>query len=491
MAEPIFYADPELRARAEQEREINRKSQPNGHNLGLAELDARDPGFDPQAPPGTEPLLTEDAAALVFAEQYRAQLRYCHHTGAWFRWNGQIWRREETAIAFHWCRTVCRALGEGTKTFGKAGTAAGVERFARADRAFAVTSEIWDKDKFLLGTPDGTVEVRTGKLRSARQDDYITKSTLVAPAETAACPLWLRFLKEATRDDAALIRFLQQWCGYCLSGDTREHALLFIFGDGGNGKGTFLNTVSRILGDYATVAAMETFTASYQDHHPTDLAMLRGARLVYVSETEEGRAWAENRIKALTGGDPISARFMRQDFFTFWPQFKITVIGNHKPVLRNVDDANRRRFNLAPFTFKPDNPDLQLQEKLVPEYPAILRWIIDGALDWQKNGLVRPDVVKAATNAYFVEEDTVRQWVEDCCNTSTQPPHYADTNASLFASWKNYANARGEDAGKAKGFSEKMQRLGFMPIKNQHSIRGRGYVGLKVRVYEPDYDDGR
>jgi putative DNA primase/helicase len=431
------------------------------------------------------PELTEDAVASTFAEKYRSQLRYCHDTGDWFRWNGQIWARENTALAFDWCRATCRMLADGQKIFGKASTAAGVERFARADRAFAVTAEIWDKDLFLLGTPDGTVDVRTGTLRPAQQLDYITNSTLVAPAAFAECPLWLRL-----RDDAELIRFLQQWCGYCLTGDVREHALLFIFGDGGNGKGTFLNTVSRILGDCATVAAMETFTASKNDHHPTDLAMLRGARLVYVSETEEGRAWAENRIKALTGGDPISARFMRQNFFTYWPQFKITVIGNHKPVLRNVDDANRRRFNLAPFTFKPDSPDLQLQDKLEPEFPAILRWMIDGARDWQANGLARPDVVKAATNAYFVEEDTVRQWVEDCCAVTERSPHNVDTRKSLFASWRNYALERGEDAGGAKGFCEKMQRLGFMPIKDERGIRGRGYVGIKVRIAEPihDYD---
>jgi putative DNA primase/helicase len=203
---------------------------------------------------------------------------------------------------------VCRLLGKGDKNFGKASAAAGAERFARAARAFAVTAEIWDKDPFLLGTPHGTVEIQTGTLRDARQEDYITKSTLVAPAGDANCPIWLKFLDEATKGDAELILFLQRWCGYCLTGDVREHALLFIFGDGGDGKGTFLNTMSRIFGDYTTVAAMETFAASPHDLHPTDLAMLRGARLVYVSETEEGRDWAENRIKSLTGGDPITAR---------------------------------------------------------------------------------------------------------------------------------------------------------------------------------------
>src|SRR5262249_27787952 len=146
-------------------------------------------------------------------------------------------------------------------------------------------------------------------------DDMITKSTAVAPADAATCQRWLQFLNEATGNDPELIRFLQQWCGYSLTGVTREHALVFMYGPGGNGKSVFLNVVTGILGDYAATAAMDTFTASRNEKHPTDLAMLRGARLVTASETEQGKAWAESRIKQITGGDAISARFMRQDFF--------------------------------------------------------------------------------------------------------------------------------------------------------------------------------
>jgi putative DNA primase/helicase len=431
------------------------------------------------------PQLTEDDVALLFVQRYRDQLRYCHDTGAWFRWDGNIWQREKTALAFDWCRSLCRELGEGKTTFGKAATAGGVERFARADRAFAVTSEIWDQDVYLAGTPGGTLDMRTGVLRPAKPGDYITKSTLVAPSDFAECPVWLKFLRDATRDDQGLIRFLQQWCGYCLTGDIREHALVFIFGPGGNGKSVFLDTIARILGNYTAVAAMETFTASKTDRHPADLAMLRGARLVCVSETEEGRAWAENRIKALTGGSQISARFMHQNFFTYWPQFKITVTGNHKPVLRNIDDANRRRFNLAPFIFKPQTPDLKLAEKLEPEYPAIFRWMIEGGLDWQKNGLIRRDVVRAATAEYFADQDTVRQWVDTCCDTSERPPHIADTSGSLYGSWKNYAMAYGESAGSAKSFADKLKGLGYQSVKDTLGIRGRGFAGIKVKIYEP------
>src|SRR5262249_2167435 len=158
------------------------------------------------------------------------------------------------------------------------------------------------------------------------------------------------------------MRFFQQWCGYSLTGDTKEHALVFVVGPGKNGKSTFLETAAEIMGEYAAAAAMETFTYSKFERHPADLAALRGARMVTSSETEEGRSWAEARIKQLTGGDRITARFMRQNFFTYIPQFKLFIIGNHRPNLRNIDEAMRRRMKLAPFEFTPPNPDPDLKE---------------------------------------------------------------------------------------------------------------------------------
>ena len=201
-------------------------------------------------------------------------------------------------MAFHsWSRELARYLAEdqdANKRFKLNSTtfAVGVERFAKVDPEVAVTIDYWDSDPLLLGTPGGTVDLRTGRLRLPRRDDGITKSTGFAPSDKG-CPLWLAFLDQTTGNDAELIRFLQQWCGYALTGLTREHALVFVYGPGGNGKSVFLNTVTAILKDYAATAAMDTFTASTSDKHPTDLAMLRGARLVTASETEEGSAWAE------------------------------------------------------------------------------------------------------------------------------------------------------------------------------------------------------
>lgn len=158
-----------------------------------------------------------------------------------------------------------------------------------------------------------------------------------------------RFSLADLRGHQELIDYLQRVLGYSLAGITREHALFFLYGTGANGKSVFINTVAGVLADYHKTAPIETFTASQSDRHPTDLAGLRGARLVTATETEEGRPWAESKIKVLTGGDKVAARFMRQDFFEFVPSFKLLVGGNHMPSLRSVDEAMRRRIHSFHF----------------------------------------------------------------------------------------------------------------------------------------------
>jgi putative DNA primase/helicase len=440
-------------------------------------------------------IITEGSVAAAFARAHGDALRFDHDSGSWLHWDGAIWRRERTELAYRWAHQRAKELAakaDNAKAIisaGKASFAAGVERLAQSDRVFAVTSEIWDADPWLLGTPGGTVDLKTGELRPARQGDFITKQTGVTSAETPDCPMWLGFLDQACGGDAKYIRFLQQWSGYCLTGSVREHAFLLIHGSGGNGKSVWLNTVGNIIGDYCVIAAMDTFIASKGDRHPTDLAALRGARMVCASETEEGRQWSEARIKQLTGGDKIAARFMRQDFFEYTPNFKLTMSANHQPELRNVDDAVRRRVRMGPFLYKPATPDTNLEEKLRAEWPGILRWMIDGCHDWQINGLVCPDVVTASTAEYFDDQDLLTQWIEECCDrTDHKGKPVADTLASLIASWRGFAKGRGEEFSGSKGFSSALQKRGFTRIKDKHGIRGRGILGMRVRFETPPPD---
>ena len=218
--------------------------------------------------------ITQDGIARIFAIRFADRFRFCHHSGAWHEWSGTHWKKDDTALAFQFVRELGREFSEDAKQteikeVRRVSFAGGVERFARSDRLLAVTSDHWDRNPFLLGTPDGTVDLRTGELRPPEPDDGITKITSVVPSDRSDCPLWLKFLDQTFRSDQELIRFLQQWGGYCLTGDTREHALLFGSGAGGNGKSVWLNTHLGILGDYAAVAAMDS------SWHPTTIGIRR------------------------------------------------------------------------------------------------------------------------------------------------------------------------------------------------------------------------
>ena len=238
---------------------------------------------------------------------------------------------------------------------------------------------------------------------------------------------------------------------------------------------------STIVGDYHRTAPIETFTASHTEHHPTDLAGLHGARLVTSIETEEGRRWAEKKITALTGGDEISARFMRQDFFEYMPHFKLVIAGNHKPGLRSVDEAIRRRLNLIPWAIviPPEQRDKKLSEKLRPEWPGILAWMIEGCLQWQQIGLAPPKAVTEATDAYLEAEDALIAWIDEQC---VRDPNAWERTTALFAGWKAWAEKSGEFVGSMKQFSQTLEMRGpsFGVTYKRDKQKGRGFRGLQL-----------
>jgi putative DNA primase/helicase len=466
-----------------EKRELRRKLDAASASAAAAEaayIVATEPSPEPSI--DQVPAFSDDWIALTFTGRHAHELRYCAAWGKWFIWDGVRWRADETKKIFDLVRKVCRDLAvqcnelNTTKQLTSSKTVAAVKWMAESDRKHATTTEQWDVDPWLLNTPGGTINLRTGGRRPNAQEDYITKVAAVTPE--GDCPLWHDFLKEITGGDKDLQDFLQRIFGYALTGVTTEHALFFLYGTGGNGKSVFINTISGILAEYHKPAPIETFTASQSERHPTDLAGLRGARTVTSVETEEGRKWAENKIKALTGGDPISARFMRQDFFEYTPQFKLIIAGNHKPGLRSVDEAIRRRFNLVPFTvtIPPEKRDLDLAEKLKAEWPAILQWGVEGCKQWQKIGLAPPKAVTAATNAYLESEDAVRVWLEECCELR---PSAFEPRARLYASWKLWADRTGEEARSAKWLYQRIETLqGVYAYKSDGT---RGFRGVHIK----------
>ncbi len=303
----------------------------------------------------------------------------------------------------------------------------------------------------------------------------MTKITAVAPQE-GPTTVWEAFLRRVTGGDDKILAFLRRMAGYSLTGSTKVHALFFMYGAGANGKSTFINALTGCLGEYHRTAPIEAFIASAQDRHPTDLAGLRGARLVTAVETEEGRRWNESKIKTLTGGDKIAARFMRQDFFEFVPQFKLLFAGNHKPGLQSVDEAIRRRIHLIPFTvtIPPAERDEALGECLRAEGPGILAWAIAGCLEWQEHGLAPPEAVTAATVSYLEAEDAIAAWIDERCQRRSDA---WESSSMLFASWKDWADKAGEPAGSMKRFVQCLENRGF---KWRRQATARGFDGLAL-----------
>jgi len=438
--------------------------------------------------PVLPPEYSDDALALAFTERYQDTLRYTEKWKRWYMWDGTRWKEDETLHVFDLARPVLREHAERARAesvklasiITSAKTVNAATALAKSDRRLAATMDQWDAHEWILNTPDGTIELRTGAVRASRPDEYGTKITAVGLGDK--CPRWLAFLKWATNGDETLQKFLQRVCGYALTGLTTEHALFFSYGTGGNGKGTFHNTINGILGDYAKIAPIEAFTASQSDRHPTELAMLRGARLVTAQETEQGRRWAESKIKALTGGDPISARFMRADFFTYQPKFKLVIAGNYKPSIRSVDEAIRRRLHLIPWTQRitEKEKDKDLPEKLREEWPAILNWMVVGCIEWIDQGLKPPDSVTKATEKYFEEEDSLLAWVADCC---VEGKTHTELFAVLYQSWQEWASKHGEDAGSSKSFSQALESHGFDRFSTGHS-KTVAFKGLWIRPPE-------
>lgn len=434
-------------------------------------------------PPEAE---TELADGMV--AKHLSRVRYCDGLG-WLAYNGTKWLRNRSkaaglALAREHVVAFARTVNfEERKKIASAKTIANVEKLAACDPRIAATVDMFDADPWLLNTPEGWIDLRTGILSPLDSDMLFMNSTAVAPIEGEPVQ-WLKFLDRALQGNAELIAYVQRLAGYCLTGDTREEALFFLFGSGANGKSVFLNTLAGILADYARSAPMETFVDSKGDRHPTDLAGLMGARLVTVSETEQSQRWAESKIKRLTGRDPIPARFMRGDFFEYVPQFKLLFAGNHQPTLRGVDESIARRFNMLPFTvtIPAAERDRGLPDKLREEWPQILAWMLEGCRAWLAEGLQPPEIVQAFTGEYLQGQDGLGQWLEEA---GERDPKGFEKHSVLFASWSAWCFEVGETSGIQKALITRLRSVHWLQEHKRDGARGFAGYRLKPRIAFP------
>ncbi len=435
-------------------------------------------GNDPPSQDQRPIEFSDDALAAEFTTRYSDHLLSLPKAGRWLIWDGTRWAPDEKLVVFNLMRRVCRNVAQRAekKTIAAAITSKttiyAAVKLASTDPRHAIVPDDLDRDPWVLNTPDGILDLRTGEMGPHRKEARLSKIT--AAKFSGACPMWQRYLSEVTRGDAELQRYLQRVAGYCLTGSVREHAVFFLHGPGGNGKGVFINVLSDLLGDYARTAPMDLFIVAKGERHPTELALLAGARLVTASETEEGRAWDSARLKAITGGDTIAARFMRGDYFDFKPTFKLMLAGNHLPGIRTVDAGLRRRFNIIPFHRKIENPDKDLEKNLRAEWPGILSWALEGALEWQKIGLAPPKLVVEETDRYFEVEDAIGRWLEE--RTFKDLEAWTSTR-DLHRDFGSWAIEAGEHKRSEKKLAQALEQRGFERARHPGS-RVRGFRGL-------------
>ena len=412
-------------------------------------------------------------------------------SGHWFLWDGQRYLRDDTHRAWDLARRFCRTASVRCKAkrvadhVASAKTIYAVVKLGSSDRRHAVKVEDFDTDPMLLNTPVGILKLPAGNLEPHDRALRMTKMAGAAPGGEA--PLWRKFLGDVTAGDEELQWYLQRFVGYSLTGSTEEHALVFLYGPGGTGKSVFLSVLMDLLGDYAASAPMDMFVVAKGERHPTELAMLHGRRLVTASETQEGRRWDEAKLKAITGGDRITARQMRQDFFTFTPAFKLFMAGNYRPAIRSVDEAMRRRLHIVPFMHRIAKPDKHLLSKLRGELGGIMKWAVQGCLDWQRDGLAPPKSVERATDDYFETEDAIGRWLADRCNLD---PNTATTTRILFRDWKIWATETSEYVGSERRFAQLLQQRDFE--RWQHPVaRTRGFRGVELLHGQGELDMDR
>ena len=421
--------------------------------------------------------------ALAFVREHGQNLRYCYPWKAWLVWTGTHWQRDMSGavmrLAKHTVKRLARhaedlddeaakALMAHVKSSLSTPKLKALVENAQSEPGIAVQPEALDTHPWLLNCLNGTLDLTTGTLRAHDQAHLLTVVLPVAYDATATAPIWHAFLERIMAGNQNLIRFLQRAIGYALTGVIREHVLLILWGKGRNGKSTFLNIVRRLLGAYAMKAPSELLMVSNNDRHPTERADLWGKRFVSAIETEQGQRLAEVFVKEATGGDPIRARRMREDFWEFQPTHKVFLATNHKPVITGTDAAIWERIKLVPFTvtIPEDERDTTLPEKLEHELPGLLNWALQGCRVWQQEGLGTPDEVRQATAGYQSEMDVLGQFIEDCCLVG---PNYRTKASDLYEAYKRWCDQQ--------GVMHTIQRTWGMALTERGYERKRGTAG--------------
>lgn len=428
-------------------------------------------------------------------------LRYCDALGGWLVWTGTHWERDFTGAVWRrveeYVRRLLHQAADAPNRDSREQLTERAEALQNVRRVkpvlewmskldgIAVRSDVFDQDLWAFNCLNGVLDLRSGQLRPHRREDLMTMIAPTAFNPDAECPRWLRFMDEIFLGRRPLIDFERRWIGYCLTGSTREQVFAIHHGGGSNGKTTMMTTLQALLGDYAAEVPPEVLLVQDRGSGvPNALAALRGKRMVAAHETESGARLAESRVKAMTGSDPITARFLYREFFTFFPEFKLILSTNHRPRIRGSDHAVWRRIRLVPFEFRAQgsSKDPDLAEKLKTELPGILAWAVLGCSEWRAHGLQAPNEIKAATEDYRTSQDTLGEFISSECVAGPQVQAAA---RDLYKAYTTWAEDSGERSWSQRALGLALGERGFTKTRG---FGGRTFwqgIALASETHEP------
>lgn len=482
----------------------------NGHAAAAALGGTTEPtaGGQPESTPAGQPFkyitdtmaLTDDWNGVAFTNAHAPRVRYHADRDRWLVWAGHKWELQPKTggkvkeLAKQTSRSMLDLdlAGEDPKKVMKHITYSLSDRgitamlaMARTNPTITVSTDDLDAHALELNTPGGIVDLRTGQISPPDPAKLHTRSTTVTPDPTANSSLWDQFLQQ-TFPDPEIRDYMQLLVGHSLLGEVRAHVLPFAYGSGGNGKGVFLEALIAILGTYAGSAPNGFLMGTGQAKHETELADLQGRRFVICTEVNPTDRFDEAKVKALTGGDTVKARFMRQDFFQFRPTHHLWLMGNDQPAVESGGKSFWRRLRLIPFTHEvPEEAKIEdLQGILARDHgPAILAWAVDGAKRYLADGLREPEAVKAATETYAENTDTIGRFIDDECVIN---PSLVSSVTAIRAAYEDWCRANGERPITGRRFAGQLAKHGVQvgrgAPKGTAGVRMYGGIGLAARA---------
>jgi putative DNA primase/helicase len=435
---------------------------------------------------------TDLGNAERFVDAHQDRVLWCTARKAFLCWDGKRYAWDERGEAVKLAHATARSIfheaadaegEEEQKAITKWALASQNESrinamLSQARPYLAVGMEELDRDPWLVNCQNGTLDLRTGRLKDHNPTDRITKIVPQDYDPDASCPRFKRFLKEALVDDA-VIKFVKRYSGYTLTGITRERLLTILYGFGKNGKTTLVELLHEVLGDYARNTDVETLLIKKYQGVGNDVAALKGARFVSAAEVEKGRRLAESKVKQLTGRDTVTARFLFGENFDFKPQFKLWLSTNNKPVIQGTDDAIWDRIRLIPFTqrFEGSKADPRLPDKLRNELAGVFAWMVEGCLEWQEHGLEEPKTVTDATKQYREEMDTLAAFLDETCVIG---PMYRVLAEGLYQRYAMWCDKSGERKEPKKAFVAKIEERGFYRQRETAGVNKGRYIWLGI-----------